>query len=523
MHHTSPLFDGSRSGPVRHGHRFYRVTTALTIFAMLFGGLLLLAAPAASANSNSSDTPTTSTWVNLRTEPSSESEIIIVLPDGTPLEITGEPESGFYPVNADGNWGYVSADFINWNDDVATEATGGSNVDVEVGDNGEDPADSGGDLPTDTGNAGATLYVIDGALNLRSGPSTSDQILTVMPNGSAVEATGESSNGFLGVTYRNQTGWAYSEYLSANGGGGETPDPVETPDAGETPDDGGGTDPIDVGDTPIASGVVSDGPLNLRAGPSTSNQILAVMPQGSSLEIMGDVQSGFHPVRYNGQKGWAYAEFVSVGGGGDTPDEEEPTDPDDGGVDVPGTDPIGTAMVIDGNLNLRSGPGTNYSILTVMRESSEVSLLGDPQNGFYPVRFNGQDGWAFADYLSTGGGNTPDPDPTPDPDDGGGDIGNGDTNGDGSYSRDELVAIINVAAAKYGQPAADMIRVAGCESVWDPRAVNSTSGASGLFQFMPGTWLTTPFADQDIFDPVANANAAAWMWSVGRRNEWSCQ
>jgi hypothetical protein len=40
---------------------------------------------------------------------------------------------------------------------------------------------------------------------------------------------------------------------------------------------------------------------------------------------------------------------------------------------------------------------------------------------------------------------------------------------------------------------------------------------------MPGTWATTPYADQDIFDATANANAAAWMWSVGRRNEWTCQ
>ena len=31
------------------------------------------------------------------------------------------------------------------------------------------------------------------------------------------------------------------------------------------------------------------------------------------------------------------------------------------------------------------------------------------------------------------------------------------------------------------------------------------------------------FADRDIFDPVANANAAAWMWQQGRRNEWACQ
>ena len=66
---------------------------------------------------------------------------------------------------------------------------------------------------------------------------------------------------------------------------------------------------------------------------------------------------------------------------------------------------------------------------------------------------------------------------------------------------------------------------AGAAVAWtdDPNAVNPYSQASGLFQFIPGTWATTPYANDNIFDPVANANAAGWMWSVGRRNEWVCQ
>lgn len=88
---------------------------------------------------------------------------------------------------------------------------------------------------------------------------------------------------------------------------------------------------------------------------------------------------------------------------------------------------------------------------------------------------------------------------------------------------DGIIGIIYAAADAYGQPREDMLRVAKCESVLNPNAVNASSGASGLFQFMPSTWETTPYADQDIFDPVANANAAAWMWDNGRRNEWTCQ
>lgn len=86
-----------------------------------------------------------------------------------------------------------------------------------------------------------------------------------------------------------------------------------------------------------------------------------------------------------------------------------------------------------------------------------------------------------------------------------------------------IVGIIYAAADAYGQPREDMLRVARCESNLNPNAVNAGSQASGLFQFLPSTWATTPYADEDIFDPVASANAAAWMWDNGRRNEWVCQ
>jgi hypothetical protein len=92
-----------------------------------------------------------------------------------------------------------------------------------------------------------------------------------------------------------------------------------------------------------------------------------------------------------------------------------------------------------------------------------------------------------------------------------------------SWRRRELIAIIHDAADRYGQPREDMVRVARCESDLVPTAVNRSGGSYGLFQFKPGTWLGTPFAEYDIFDPRASANAAAWMWSQGRRREWVCQ
>lgn len=67
------------------------------------------------------------------------------------------------------------------------------------------------------------------------------------------------------------------------------------------------------------------------------------------------------------------------------------------------------------------------------------------------------------------------------------------------------------------------INVAYCESRYHPNSVNSDSGASGLFQFMPSTWSGTPWANQSPFDPVANAQAAAWLYSHYGPGRWTCQ
>jgi hypothetical protein len=71
-----------------------------------------------------------------------------------------------------------------------------------------------------------------------------------------------------------------------------------------------------------------------------------------------------------------------------------------------------------------------------------------------------------------------------------------------------------------------------CESLGDPNAYNPYSGASGLFQFLPGTWaVMSPkagFAGASPFDPEPNIATAAWLAayyeSLGRDpwTPWYC-
>ncbi|MDH3729732.1 MAG: transglycosylase SLT domain-containing protein [Acidimicrobiia bacterium] len=84
----------------------------------------------------------------------------------------------------------------------------------------------------------------------------------------------------------------------------------------------------------------------------------------------------------------------------------------------------------------------------------------------------------------------------------------------------------------------EALAIIDCESRGDPNATNSTSGAAGLFQFVPATWdwvaaeagLGT-YASGAPYDPTANTAAAAWLvqrsidtdYSRGAWGHWTCR
>jgi uncharacterized protein YraI len=376
-------------------------------------------------------------------------------------------------------------------------------------------------VQADAGISATTASETTDKLNLRAAPALNAEILWTMPAGSAVTITGAPENGFYPVTFQGMTGFAYGAYLSG----------------------------VDFSDGPVMTGGqqgevnVVDGPVNHRTGPSTDDPVITVIPDGALVALTGDSANGFVSVTYNDINGWAHAASVFGTEDGDTgesaappPTTDTPAEP--GGTSVPVGDAVtGLATVVDGGLNLRTGPSTDYAVILTIPDGAMVELRGDGQNGFLPVDYNGTTGWAFGDWLQVAGQEPPAgeappatdaPDPTTEPAPTEEPVPTEEpsappVDGSDGYTEDEIIQIIYAAADEYGQPREDMLRVAQCESLLDPNAVNATSGASGLFQFLPITWARTPWANDDIFDPVANAQAAAWMWANGNRGEWTCQ
>ena len=88
--------------------------------------------------------------------------------------------------------------------------------------------------------------------------------------------------------------------------------------------------------------------------------------------------------------------------------------------------------------------------------------------------------------------------------------------------------LIDQAAAQEGIPwaARHLARIAWCESKWLPGAYNRSSGASGVFQFLPSTWAWASRAagwpGSSPFDAVANVFSAAYLYRVGGPRHWVC-
>jgi uncharacterized protein YgiM (DUF1202 family) len=179
--------------------------------------------------------------LNLRSGPSLNDTIIWVIPKGTEVIASNSRTNGFAEVTVGSREGWAYGQYL---------------------------------ISPDAPEASGTLYTTD-YLNLRKGPSTDDEVLDVLPPLSAVEATDQIIDGYRFVYVDGVPGWAFGQYL--------------------------------VGSSTLTTTDV----LNLRAEPSTSADVLHIMPLGATVQLTGDESNGFVSVTYNGVDGWAYSKYLA--------------------------------------------------------------------------------------------------------------------------------------------------------------------------------------------------------------------
>jgi hypothetical protein len=95
-----------------------------------------------------------------------------------------------------------------------------------------------------------------------------------------------------------------------------------------------------------------------------------------------------------------------------------------------------------------------------------------------------------------------------------------------SLGRDAVIELIRDQFSSLGSSTEEVaLCVAEEESNLDPLAENATTGAAGLFQFLPSTWETLSElagrAGASVFDARANAAVAAWTVAEYGWHPWS--
>ena len=90
----------------------------------------------------------------------------------------------------------------------------------------------------------------------------------------------------------------------------------------------------------------------------------------------------------------------------------------------------------------------------------------------------------------------------------------------------DVPSLIVEAARRWGLDEHVLLRIAWCESRYDPQA-RGPAGLSGVFQFAPITWSWVAekagHPGASPFDAHANIEAAAWLYKTEGPKHWGCK
>lgn len=208
---------------------------------------------------------------------------------------------------------------------------------------------------------------------------TRDVVLTAGTHHIQVDYRENGTNAFVYLTWAN---------LASNPTGPNFP-------AASTGTSNYGTSPSTTGNT----AVVSTNTLNVRSGPGTEFGILTKITRGQVVSLLGRNTNGtWAKIRTStGIEGWVSTALI-------LPNVAISSLPDLSGTVVSPTPvPVtgNSATVSTSRLNVRQGPGTNFSVITFVTRSTVLQMLGRTADNLWVlVKIpDGRQGWVSAAYL----------------------------------------------------------------------------------------------------------------------------
>lgn len=140
---------------------------------------------------------------------------------------------------------------------------------------------------------------------------------------------------------------------------------------------------------PSSATMAATANLNMRTGPGTGYQIIRVIPKGAQVSTSAS-ENGWFKVTYQGSTGWASGAYlVSL----------------QAQVQAPAPSASETYIKTTANLNMRTGAGTGYSIVTTIPSGTKLESLAT-SGGWHKVSYNGRTGWVSGSYVQVLSGYT---------------------------------------------------------------------------------------------------------------------
>jgi uncharacterized protein YraI len=227
-------------------------------------------------------------------------------------------------------------------------------------------------------------------LNVRSGPGTAYPVVTTIARGAVVSLTGYRAGTWVSARLENGVeGWVNFNYLSST-----FPLASLAPWQADAPADGRSSFPTATMDQAYA--------LNVRTGPGIGYGIVTAIPRDTMVELTGyrDAAALWVSIRLpNGTEGWVNGSYLSS----DFPLANLAPVQEDAPQDGRSSMPVATVSAAYA-LNVRSGPGTSYAVVTAVYRGTQVELTGyrTADSNWVSVRLpGGTTGWTHAGYLST--------------------------------------------------------------------------------------------------------------------------
>ena len=222
-------------------------------------------------------------------------------------------------------------------------------------------------------------------VNMRSGPGTNYEVIDCLEKGATVTVNDCSNYYWYNVTYNGKTGFMSSYYLSIN------PAPVVE----------------QVTESAVQNGYINAMYVRFRSGPGTGYSVLGEYSTGTKLAITGS-SGGWTQVNINGKDGYVYSSYVSVEAPAAVaePVQEQPAQQETTQAQQTAQAPAYQVAAetertgtISGNyVRFRTGPGTNYTIITSYNSGTPLTLKGS-SGSWYQVVINGAEGFVFSQYV----------------------------------------------------------------------------------------------------------------------------